>query len=96
MSKEEYSASILELEILSAYLNVNIVIFGRESGILIDGLYFINANSDYYVILNDRKKQNNNDLYCPVVKTNNNINTYLFHISELPKKLKKKLENEDE
>ena len=96
MNKEEYSASILELEILSAYLNVNIVIFGRESGILIDGLYFINANSDYYVILNDRKKQNNNDLYCPVVKTNNNINTYLFHISELPKKLKKKLENEDE
>ena len=77
-------------------MNVNIVIVGRESGILIDGLYFINANSDYYVILNDRKKQKENDFYCPVVKSNNGLNTYLFHISELPKKLKKKLENEDE
>lgn len=94
MSKENYNVSILELEILSAYLNVNIVILGRESGILIDGLYFINANSDYYVILNDQKKQHNNDLYCPVVKTKDKNNTYLFHISELPKKLKKKLENE--
>ena len=96
MSKDEYSTSILELEILSAYLNVNIIIFGRESNILIDGLYFIHANSDYYMILNDRKKQNNNDLYCPIVKTNDDKNTYLFHINELPKKLKKKLENDEE
>ena len=96
MNTEEYNVSILELEILSAYLNINIVIVGRESGILIDGLYFINANSDYYVILNDRKKQKENNFYCPVVKSNDGINTYLFHISELPKKLKKKIENEDE
>ena len=96
MNTEDYSASILELEILSTYLNVNIVIFGRESNILIDGLYFINANSDYYVILNDRKKQKENDLYCPVVKSNDGRNIYLFHISELPKKLRNKLENEEE
>jgi hypothetical protein len=84
----DYSIGFYEFEIMCEYIDVNCVIMGKASSIFIDNLYYINANSDVFVILNSlRSPDNTHDMFYPVIRYKDGKQQYLYHEKDLPKNI---------
>jgi hypothetical protein len=88
----DYSIGFYEFEIMCEYIDVNCVIIGKTSSTFIRNVYYINANSDVFMIFNSvRSPDNSHDEFYPIIRYKDGAQQYLYHENDLPKNINERI-----
>ena len=88
INKSDYHYALYELEVLSKLLNHNIIIIGRDTSFIKDGLHIINSNANQYIFFIYNKDVNKYSFRLIVHK---DTNTFVFNQNDFNESVNKLL-----